>query len=145
MTTEIAILNKHGVALAADSAVTGYIGNKESLKIFKTANKIFSLSKYYPVGIMIYNNSFYHTTPWELIIKLYRKKLNKNSFSTLEEYTKDFFDFIMNFEIKKKSENSILLNSIFNYLKKTIDNFLEPNLDIDKFIDDIIDEDEDEE
>lgn len=44
MTAEIAILNKQGIALAADSAVT--IGNAE--KIFVSANKIFTLSKYGP-------------------------------------------------------------------------------------------------
>ena len=53
MTVEIGILNKQGIALAADSAVT--IGNRQ--KFYNTANKLFALSKYNPVGIMVYSNS----------------------------------------------------------------------------------------
>ena len=45
-------MNKKGIALAADSAVT--IGDS---KIYNTANKLFSLSKINPVGIMIYGNA----------------------------------------------------------------------------------------
>ena len=52
MTAEIALLNPHGVALAADSAVT--IGSQ---KIINSAIKLFALSKTEPVGIMIYGNA----------------------------------------------------------------------------------------
>jgi len=51
MTAEIAILNKEAIAMAADSAVT--FQDEEDQKIFTSANKIFTLSKYYPVGIMV--------------------------------------------------------------------------------------------
>jgi hypothetical protein len=50
MTAEIAILNSYGIALAADSAVT--IANK---KVYNGADKLFALSKYQPVAIMVYN------------------------------------------------------------------------------------------
>jgi hypothetical protein len=48
MTAEIAIMNKTAVALAADSAVT--IEQDKGQKIFNTVNKLFTLSKYHPVG-----------------------------------------------------------------------------------------------
>ena len=51
MTAEIAILNREAVALAADSAVT-MIGSSGE-KIFTSANKLFTLSKYHPVGIIV--------------------------------------------------------------------------------------------
>jgi hypothetical protein len=51
MTAEIAILNKNGVALAADSKVT--IGTTGQEKTFDTVNKLFTLSKVHPVGLMI--------------------------------------------------------------------------------------------
>lgn len=79
MTAEIAILNSFGVALAADSAVTISLGGAEK-KIYNTANKVFMLSKYHPVGIMIYNNAKFLGIDWELIIKLYRKKLKIKCF-----------------------------------------------------------------
>ena len=60
MTAEIAILNKSSVALAADSAIS--LGT--SGKIFP-GNKLFALTKWHPVGVMIYNNAEYMGIPWE--------------------------------------------------------------------------------
>ncbi len=92
MTAVLGILNKHAVAIAADSAVT-ISGNGER-KIFNKANKVFTLSKQHPVGIMIYNSASFMTTPWETIIKVYRKQLGSNSFSTLAEYGQNFIEFL---------------------------------------------------
>lgn len=90
MTAEIAIMNKEAVALAADSAVT-----LTGQKIFTSANKIFALSKYQPVGVMIYGNASFMGTPWETIIKIYRNNLGKNSFDNLEEYADHFIKFLI--------------------------------------------------
>jgi hypothetical protein len=89
MTAVAGILNKRAVAIAADSAVTMHNG-----KIINKANKIFTLSKYYPVGIMIHNVDSLMGTPWESIIKVYRQQLKTTSFDTLEEYQKDFIEFL---------------------------------------------------
>lgn len=70
MTTEIAIMNKGAVALAADSAAT--ISRERNIKKIYNANKLFMLSKRWPVGIMFYGNSEINFIPWETIIKLYR-------------------------------------------------------------------------
>ena len=56
MTAVVGILNKTGIAIAADSAVTISTGNKER-KIYNSANKVFTLSKYHPVAIMIYSSA----------------------------------------------------------------------------------------
>ncbi len=101
MTAVVGILNKQAVAIAADSAVT--IGGTDSRKIFNRANKVFTLSKYYPVAIMIYNSATFMSTPWETIIKIYRKSLGKKSFNTLREYQIDFIRFL-----KKKSYYSTI-------------------------------------
>lgn len=87
MTAEIVILNREAVALAADSAVTGQ-------KVFTSANKLFTLSKYHPVGIMVYGNAHLMDVPWETVIKIYRKKLKKEKFATLEGYANDLIDFL---------------------------------------------------
>lgn len=92
MTTEIAVMNKTAIALAADSAVT--IGNGN--KFYNTANKLFTLSKYNPVGIMVYSNANFMGYPVETIIKEYRKILGEKSFITLEEYWNDFVDYLEN-------------------------------------------------
>lgn len=53
MTAIVGVLNKHAVAIAADSAVT--MGNTH--KVVNSANKIFTLSKYQPVAVMTYSSA----------------------------------------------------------------------------------------
>ena len=90
MTAEIAIMNKEAVALAADSAVTLHAEKK----IFTSANKIFTLSKYQPVGVMIYGSASFMGIPWETIIKIYRGKLGKKEFGALKGYANDLMSFL---------------------------------------------------
>lgn len=92
MTAEIAVFNKSAVALAADSAVTISGGGKH--KIYNGAEKLFALTKYHPVGVMVYGAGDLCSAPWELVIKAYRKKLGENHFPNLEDYVNDFFTFL---------------------------------------------------
>lgn len=94
MTTEVAILNKEAIALAADSAVT--INMENGTKIYNSANKLFALSKSHPVGIMVYGNSLLSGIPWESLIKVYRSKLNNSCFPSLKNYCQDFIEFLHN-------------------------------------------------
>lgn len=89
MSAIVAALNGHAAAIAADSAVT--IGGR---KVFNSANKIFTLSKYAPVAIAIYNNTSLMDIPWEIIIKEYRKYLGDNIKPNLKDYANDFFSFL---------------------------------------------------
>jgi len=90
MTAIVAIMNKHAVAVAADSAVT--FGNTH--KVVNTGNKIFTLSKYEPVAIMTYNNASFMGIPWDIIIKNYRAKLKEGKLGTIEEYKNDFINYL---------------------------------------------------
>jgi hypothetical protein len=92
MTAEVAIMNAQAIALAADSAVT--FGRSESQKIFTSANKIFTLSKYHPVGVMIYGSARLIGTPWETVIKRYRAILGETAYPTLEQHATAFIDFL---------------------------------------------------
>lgn len=92
MTSEILIMNKESVALAADSA-----GTLTSEKIYTSFNKIYVLSKTAPVGCMIYNHVEFMGVPWETVIKLYRNNLGDKKFSTLVEYDQDFKSFLVNY------------------------------------------------
>jgi len=90
MTCEVAVMNRRGIALAADSAVT--LG--EGDKIYHSAEKLFPLSLEAPVGIMTYGAADFMGVPWETIIKIYGQKLDGRRFETLEQYAQDFFHFI---------------------------------------------------
>jgi hypothetical protein len=92
MTAEVAVLNKSGVALAADSAVTTEFRGRE--KIFTTANKIFTLSKVHPVGIMINGHVEHFGFPWEVIIKDFRSRQKANGFDDLRGYVDLFLQTI---------------------------------------------------
>ncbi len=87
MTAEIAVMNEEAIALAADSAVTG------PAKIFTSANKIFALSKYHPVALMVYDSAQFHGVPWETIVKQYRRGLKDKCFATLDEHAADFLEY----------------------------------------------------
>jgi hypothetical protein len=88
LTTEVAILNREAVALAADSAAT--VGPPGSQKIYTSANKIFGLSRRHPVAAMIYNSGAFMGVPWETIVKLYREELADTAYPTVEEYGDHF-------------------------------------------------------
>ena len=97
MTAIVGVLNKHAIAVAADSAET--VGG--GLKIYDKANKIFTLSKHHPVGIAIYNNAAFNSSiPWEIIIKMYRRLLEDKSFDALKDYLNDFFDYLEQYQSK---------------------------------------------
>jgi hypothetical protein len=91
MTAEIGILNKNAVALAADSAVT--LQHPEAPKIYNT-NKLFTLSKHRPVGVMIYGSAEFMGVPWETIVKTYRAVLGRRSYATLDGYLLSFLRFV---------------------------------------------------
>ena len=115
MTAEVAVMNKQAIALAADSAVT--FQEETGQKIFTSASKIFTLSKYQPVGIMIYGSADFMQVPWETIIKVYRNNLGKKTFKTVADYAKNFLDFLG----KEKQlfsddvQNWYVENSIYSY------------------------------
>ena len=84
MTSEVVVMNRMAVALAADSAVTVEVG--DTSKVRDSALKLFTLSKYRPVGVMVYNSSSILGVPLETIIKLFRRELGTKAFDTLPEY-----------------------------------------------------------
>lgn len=140
MTAIVAILNKHCAAIAADSAVT--IGNTH--KVINSANKIFTLSKYYPVAVMTYNNASFMGVPWDIIIKEYRKQLKDRSFSTLKEYVNDFIKFMhdRNFFSSQNVQDKyllIILNSFVDILKKGISQ--RNNIDVSNVTNDLLEND----
>lgn len=115
MTAIVGVLNKHAVAIAADSAVT--MGNTH--KVINSANKIFTLSKYHPVAVMTYSNADFMGTPWDIIIKEYRKQLRDKFFPKLEDYVNDFIAYLhgRRFFCDNKTQEKYLrwmLDSFFN-------------------------------
>ena len=129
MTAVIGILNKSGIALAADSAVT--ISGENGRKIYNNAYKIFTLSKYHPVGVMLYNSATFMDVPWEILIKEFRKVIGGKSFDTLQEYQDNFIEFLkqnVNY-IDKDLQNNTIYSFIDFVLNTIIKDVVEENSD----------------
>jgi|HubBroStandDraft_5_1064220.scaffolds.fasta_scaffold08311_1 hypothetical protein len=92
MTAEVAIANKLAVALAADSIVTITSGRGD--KTYNAANKLFTLSKFHPVGILIYGSTTINGIPLEIIIKEFRHQLGRKEFDELKDYAENFLKFL---------------------------------------------------
>lgn len=134
MTAEIVIMNKMGVAMAADSAVT--VAGK---KVYNSANKLFMLSKYHPVGIMIYGNAEFMGFPWEVLIKLYREELGNREFETVADYANSFLEFLASTNhISEQDEISYVAQVAFpiyaeviNRVRNSIDALLQQKTTVD--------------
>jgi hypothetical protein len=128
MTAEIAVLNSHGVAMAADSAVS--IGGS---KVYNSANKLFALTKKQPVGVMVYGNAQMMSVPWEALIKTYRKELKDKKFDSLLEYGEDFIGYLTStVNIGQENENVFIQRQISMLIEglkeKIIDEEMQQNL-----------------
>lgn len=119
MTAEITLMNRNGIALAADSAVSIPHGN--SHKIYNSANKLFALSKTHPVGIMVYGSSDFMRVPWETIIKMYRNQLDGLKFPTLKEYCSHFIEALDSRYVTTAAEVSMIKSLLIKYLNEIFD------------------------
>ena len=110
MTAEVAILTRSAVALAADSAVT--VGQE---RVWKNTNKLFSLSNFNDIGIMIYGGGDFCGVSWEVIIKQFRKHIGRRRFEKLSECVDCFIDYINTIKIPVSELSH--LNIYLLYLK----------------------------
>lgn len=93
MTTEILMLNKDGVVVAADSAVT--TGQKPHPRYSKTANKIFDLVHTGTVALTIFASAEIDRVPWQLAVKEFRKfNASNEQLEKLEDYPESLISFL---------------------------------------------------
>lgn len=92
MTAEVCVMNKLGVALAADSAITRT--SRTDSKIYQSADKLFLLSHSDPVAVMIYGSASFMQMPWETVIKLYREEHGHRSRKTVLDHARGLMNFL---------------------------------------------------
>jgi hypothetical protein len=117
-------MNKMAVAMAADSRATLRTSDGGT-KTHDTVNKLFTLSKYHPVGVMIYGNAEFMAHPWETIIKIYRDRLRERSFRRLNEYADDFIsslliDYQFDENMQKSNVFSIFIDFFTNIFEAAV-------------------------
>jgi hypothetical protein len=92
MTAEIAILNRVAATLAADSAMT--VTGRSEQKVYNSIDKIFELSGYDPIGMMIYNTLDFMGVPLDVLIREFRTSKRCTSVPDISDIAKSFFDFL---------------------------------------------------
>lgn len=92
MTLAVAVMNKIGVGLATDGAVTmsGAVGSK----IYPDAEKLFCLQGGQPIGIMICGSAEFMDIPLETLIKMYARDLGNGTCATVDDYANSFLTFL---------------------------------------------------
>lgn len=135
MTAEIVIMNKLAVALAADSAATVLQGNGQ--KIFNTTNKLFTLSKYHPIGVMVYGGADINGVPWETVIKSYRQQIGTKAFTTVRECAKDFLEYVETRMFPPSSQENyfqFVVRTCFSQIRNRLDGEVKKVLDCNKVL-----------
>lgn len=89
MSVGVCIINKYGIALAADSA--GTVGANKMF--YNSMNKVFNLSYNNKIGVITYGATVIYTAPIEIILKEFRKYID-----THYQQISDFFSLIKIFE-----------------------------------------------
>lgn len=82
-------MNKYGIAMATDSAVT-----IKGIKTYNGVNKLFMLSNNPPMGIMVFGTSTFDGIPLETLIKEYRRSTDFESINSISDIKKDFLNYI---------------------------------------------------
>ena len=93
MTAVVGILNKRGIAIAADSAVTMTRDGNE--KIENSANKMLRMSDVCPISVMTVGSAAFLSTPWDIIVRRFRQKHGNIQFPTVQACIDEFFAYML--------------------------------------------------
>lgn len=108
MTAEIAIANKQGIAIAADSAVT-----IQGERVWKSSNKIFPLSPRNDIAIMISGSGEFNSFPWETVISGFCRANAAVEFANVADCFQSFQNFLTSAEWSNPSDEATQLLYIF--------------------------------
>lgn len=101
MTAVVGLMNKRGVAIAADSAVTrthSHAGRTKQ-KCTNNGNKMLRMSNVVPVSVMLTGNGAFIWNQWDIVIRQYRRDRGNICHATVEACVHDFFEYIAHNDI----------------------------------------------
>jgi hypothetical protein len=135
VTAEVALLNKLGIALAADSAVTISEGS-DSRKVFNTADKLFELSRSQPIACMVFSNLQFVQGPLQVLIKEFRAQCA--TYASVADASAALLDYLHAFAVKASNEikqASIAQNAraIYDILVGRVNQHIERRLSDEQF------------
>ncbi len=101
MTAEVIVMNKRGIAVAADSATTWQDGNTAK-KITRSANKIEVLSTNPPIALVHCGNASFNGIPWSLVTHGFREAY-PNPWKSLGQCARTFITYLGKSPIDKEA------------------------------------------
>ena len=113
MTCQVAVMNKNGLALATDTAVT--LGKQK--KVYHNAEKLFRMSDSEPVAAMTYGCAEILGVPWGTVVKMYRRELGTRRFDVLDQYAEDFLRYLEGSDLlfPKEAQVECLRDHVHSY------------------------------
>lgn len=90
MTSQLILINAHGVAIASDSAVTVGGGRRTH----DTAEKVIPLRAPHRVAVLHSGNVMIHGLPYQLLLNEWISTLGDTLFTTVEEYRTSFLQWL---------------------------------------------------
>ena len=130
MTSEIVIMNKNAVSIAADSisTIVSRAGHHDiQRKTYSSSNKLFALYDH-SIGIMVYNNANFMGLPWETIIHAFREHIKNEGkrFETLEDGVECFISFLEKSEMFDKDQQvRFFMEEFEEYHKNLLEHLLQ--------------------
>ena len=123
MTAVVGILNKRGIAIAADSAVTFTNADKKITqnqkgekiifsqdKVINSGDKMLRLKDGQPIAIMIVGCALLKNLPWDIIIRWYRKQNDSTGFTEFQQHIVHFKEFVESDVIPKYIKNNYMFS-----------------------------------
>ncbi len=114
MTSQIVLMNSHGVSIASDSAVTISNPKKGDKITFDSVNKIFHMGGKHNLAFVISGNANFSPggLAWSRVIGMFASKIGDEPLSTVDEYGKRFQRFLeVDSEINDDVQNGMALRS----------------------------------
>lgn len=109
MTVQVAVLNRHGVAMSTDSAVT-IPGLNGQDRVRNDGKKLFQAGE--EIGFMNYNAMTYCDVTIELILSMFMKRNKGKTAAELSNFSEEFFKFLKSFKIPQNQETYSTLHPL---------------------------------
>lgn len=110
MTAEVVVMNRKGVAMAADSA--GTLSSRGMLKIYNSNDKLFQVSDKCHIGTLTYGNSSINGAPFELIIGRFKEQHRDTIWGKVDDCKADFIEYLNSKEFGMYSDEKFYIQSI---------------------------------
>lgn len=122
MTAEVVVMNRKGVAMAADSA--GTLSSRGTFKIYNSNDKLFQISDKCHIGALTYGYSDINGAPFELIIGRFKEQHRNAIWGKVDDCKIDFIRYLNEYEFSSYSDEKIYIQSrIIDSLKILRDDF----------------------